>query len=240
MDDRIKPTAAVAIGVAVLYTVAFISIPVVSGIEYADWFDTAENAARTGIAGLVAGSAVLLAFLVLARWDMLWRDPGAAADVVAAVDTAAALRPRDRRASCRHRMGTRARPAAACHRRRGSAGRVRRGDDVPRHLPARHAHRRTHRKHGRCCGPRSRSARCTCPTCFSAPGLPGSPRFRSPRSPASRCTCSGAASAPSFRRWSRMGSGTSRPSSISTTARAARTTWRCTARCWSLPPRWSR
>ena len=43
--------------------------------EYADWFDTAENAARTGIAGLVAGSAVLLAFLVLARWDMLWRDP---------------------------------------------------------------------------------------------------------------------------------------------------------------------
>ena len=71
----IKPTAGAAIAVAVLYTVAFISIPVVSGIEYADWFDTAENAARTGIAGLVAGSAVLLAFLVLARWDMLWRDP---------------------------------------------------------------------------------------------------------------------------------------------------------------------
>jgi len=76
MGDRfIKPTAGTAIAVAVLYTVAFISIPVVSGIEYADWFDTAENAARTGIAGLVAGSAVLLAFLVLARWDMLWRDP---------------------------------------------------------------------------------------------------------------------------------------------------------------------
>jgi len=75
MDDRIRPRAAVAIGVAVLYTVAFISIPVVSGIEYADWFDTAENAARTGIAGLAAGSAVLLAFLALARWDMLWRDP---------------------------------------------------------------------------------------------------------------------------------------------------------------------
>jgi membrane protease YdiL (CAAX protease family) len=71
----IKPTAGTAIAVAVLYTVAFISIPVVSGIEYADWFDTAENAARTGIAGLVAGIAVLLAFLALARWDMLWRDP---------------------------------------------------------------------------------------------------------------------------------------------------------------------
>ena len=75
MGERIPPTAGTAIAVALLYTAAFISIPVVSGIEYSDWFDSAENAVRTGIAGLVAGSAVLLAFLVLARWDMLWRDP---------------------------------------------------------------------------------------------------------------------------------------------------------------------
>jgi len=75
MGERIPPTAGTAIAVALLYTAAFISIPVVSGIEYADWFDSAENAARTGIAGLAAGSAVLLAFLVLARWDLLWRDP---------------------------------------------------------------------------------------------------------------------------------------------------------------------
>ena len=74
-NGRIEPSVGIAIGVSILYAVAFISIPVVSGIEYADWFDTAENAARTGIAGLLAGTAVLLAFLAWARWNMLWRDP---------------------------------------------------------------------------------------------------------------------------------------------------------------------
>jgi len=74
-DGRIRPSVGMAIGVSMLYAMAFLSMPVVSGIEYADWFDTAENAARTGIAGLLAGIAVLSAFLAWARWNMLWRDP---------------------------------------------------------------------------------------------------------------------------------------------------------------------
>jgi len=74
-NGRVRPSVGVSIGVSIVYTVAFLSMPVVSGLEYADWFDTAENAARTGIAGLLAGTAVLLAFLAWARWDMLWRDP---------------------------------------------------------------------------------------------------------------------------------------------------------------------
>lgn len=74
-SHRIRPSAGVAIGVFIVYTVVFISIPLVAGVEYADWFDTAENAAKTAIAGLAAGIVVVLAFLAWARWDMLWRDP---------------------------------------------------------------------------------------------------------------------------------------------------------------------
>jgi hypothetical protein len=92
-DGRADPAdGRTAIAVALLYTAAFISIPVVSGIEYADWFDSAENAARTGIAGLAAGSAVLLAFSRAGAVGPAVARPRTAADVGAAVDTAAALR----------------------------------------------------------------------------------------------------------------------------------------------------
>jgi len=58
MGERIPPTAGTAIAVALLYTAAFISIPVVSGIEYADWFDSAGRVVGWESALRAAGAEV--------------------------------------------------------------------------------------------------------------------------------------------------------------------------------------
>lgn len=72
---RIKPSVPVAFGVFVVYVIAFIGLSGSSGISYDDWFDTAPNIWRTAVLPLAAGSLVLIAFLLWARWDFVFRDP---------------------------------------------------------------------------------------------------------------------------------------------------------------------
>lgn len=72
---RITPSVAVGIGVWILYSALGYSIQWSSGIPYPDWFKTADNAWRTAIIPLGAGSVVLIAFVLFARWRYLWSDP---------------------------------------------------------------------------------------------------------------------------------------------------------------------
>jgi membrane protease YdiL (CAAX protease family) len=72
---RVAPTLPVAVAVAVAYVVVFIGLSSTSGIAYADWFANGENAFRTAVLPLLGGSAVLVLFLVWARWDFVFRDP---------------------------------------------------------------------------------------------------------------------------------------------------------------------
>jgi uncharacterized protein len=72
---RIQPSVGAAIGLFLAYVVVFIGVAAASGIDYGDWFASAGNVWRSAIAGLAAGTVVLVAFLAWARWDMLWRDP---------------------------------------------------------------------------------------------------------------------------------------------------------------------
>ncbi|MGB8020580.1 MAG: CPBP family intramembrane glutamic endopeptidase [Candidatus Nanopelagicales bacterium] len=64
-----------AIGVFIAYVVAFIGLSATSGIAYADWFATGDNAFRTAVIPLIGGSLVLIAFVLWARWDFVFRDP---------------------------------------------------------------------------------------------------------------------------------------------------------------------
>lgn len=73
--SRIRPSFAVAVGVWIAYTVVAVGVQASSGIAYADWFKTAANAWRTGVLSLAAGSVLLAAFIVVARWNHLWREP---------------------------------------------------------------------------------------------------------------------------------------------------------------------
>lgn len=71
----IEPSVPVAIGVLAVYIVAFIGVTGSAGVPYTEWFTTPENVWRVAVLGLVAASAVLIAFLLWARWDFVWRDP---------------------------------------------------------------------------------------------------------------------------------------------------------------------
>lgn len=70
-----RPTIAVAVGLWILYTIVSVGLQASSGIPYADWFKTAANAWRTGVASLVAGSVMLVIAVAVLRWTFLWRDP---------------------------------------------------------------------------------------------------------------------------------------------------------------------
>ena len=72
---RIEPSVTVAFVAVLAYTLVFITLAATSGIPYTEWFDTADNAVRTAVIPLAVGNVMLLAFVVWARWDMLWRDP---------------------------------------------------------------------------------------------------------------------------------------------------------------------
>jgi len=73
---RIKPSPLVGIVMVVLYIVVTFSIQLGTGIPYKDWISTPENGLRAAVIPLIVGSLLLIVFLVIARWDMIWRDPG--------------------------------------------------------------------------------------------------------------------------------------------------------------------
>ncbi len=72
---RVAPSVPVAIGVFIAYVAVFIGLSSTSGIDYDDWFDSGANAFRTAVIPLIGGTLVLIAFLVWARWDWVFKDP---------------------------------------------------------------------------------------------------------------------------------------------------------------------
>ena len=72
---RIQPSVGVGIGVVLAYMIICFGIQISSGISYKDWFLNADNAYRTAVLPLAICSVLLIAFLLVARWDMVWRDP---------------------------------------------------------------------------------------------------------------------------------------------------------------------
>ena len=73
---RVQPSISVGVGVVLAYMILGFSIQLSTGIDYKDWFDTADNAYRAAVIPLAASSILLIAFLSWARWDIVWRDPG--------------------------------------------------------------------------------------------------------------------------------------------------------------------
>lgn len=73
---RIQPSVGVGIVVVLVYMAVSFGIQASSGIEYKDWFLNADNAYRAAVLPLVVCSVLLILFLLVARWDMVWRDPG--------------------------------------------------------------------------------------------------------------------------------------------------------------------
>jgi len=73
---RIKPTPLVGVAMIVAYIVVVFGLQLSSGIPYVDWVSTPANGLRTAVIPLAVGSVLLIAFLAIARWDMIWRDPG--------------------------------------------------------------------------------------------------------------------------------------------------------------------
>ena len=72
---RIAPTLPVAIGVFIAYVVVFIGLSATSGIVFDEWFTSSSNIVRAAVIPLVGGSLVLIAFLLWARWDFVFKDP---------------------------------------------------------------------------------------------------------------------------------------------------------------------
>ncbi|SES36110.1 hypothetical protein SAMN05216199_3112 [Pedococcus cremeus] len=73
---RIKPTPLMGVAMIVAYIVVVFGLQFSSGIPYVDWVSTPANGLRTAVLPLAVGSVLLVAFLAIARWDMIWRDPG--------------------------------------------------------------------------------------------------------------------------------------------------------------------
>lgn len=72
---RIAPSVPVALGVFVAYVAVFIGLSSTSGIGYDDWFDSGANIWRSAVLPLVAGTVLLVLFMLWARWDFVFRDP---------------------------------------------------------------------------------------------------------------------------------------------------------------------
>ena len=73
---RIKPAPLVGVVMVVVYIVVVFGLQLGTGIPYADWTRTAANGVRAAVIPLAVGSLLLIVFLAIARWDMIWRDPG--------------------------------------------------------------------------------------------------------------------------------------------------------------------
>lgn len=75
MNRRLGPSLAAGLVAWLVYTVIANAVQASAGVPYTDWFKTAGNAWRIGVLSLAAGSAFLVAFVLVTRWDHLWRDP---------------------------------------------------------------------------------------------------------------------------------------------------------------------
>lgn len=73
---RIQPAPLVGAAVVVLYVIVVFGLQLASGLPYTEWTTTPAHALRAAVIPLAAGSVLLIAFLAVARWDMVWRDPG--------------------------------------------------------------------------------------------------------------------------------------------------------------------
>ena len=62
----IQPTIAVGLGAWLLYFALTFAIQSSAGVAYADWFKTADNAWRTAVLSLAAGSLLLVIITRLA------------------------------------------------------------------------------------------------------------------------------------------------------------------------------
>lgn len=70
-------TPSVALGVIawLAYTAVTVGVQASADIPYDQWFTTAANAWRVGVASLVAGALLLIVLVAATRWNHLWRDP---------------------------------------------------------------------------------------------------------------------------------------------------------------------
>ena len=73
---RIKPAPLVGVIMVALYVVVVFGLQLASGIPYAEWTSTPTHTVHAAVIPLAAGCVLLIAFLAIARWDMIWRDPG--------------------------------------------------------------------------------------------------------------------------------------------------------------------
>ena len=75
---RIQPSVGVAVAMVIAYTVVVngLQIALRDGIGYDDFFDTTEGTYRGAVIPLYGGWALLIAFMLIARWDFLWKDAG--------------------------------------------------------------------------------------------------------------------------------------------------------------------
>ena len=73
---RLRPSVWVGVAVVAVYIVVVFGLQLSSGLPYDQWVDTAGHGIRAAVIPLAAGSALLIAFLAFARWDMVWKDPG--------------------------------------------------------------------------------------------------------------------------------------------------------------------
>lgn len=74
--SRIDPSWKVALGVVVVYVVIITAIAQALGSDYTTIVDTAHNAYIGAVYPLAAGGVFLTLFLLWARWDWVWGDPG--------------------------------------------------------------------------------------------------------------------------------------------------------------------
>ena len=72
---RVQPTVPVGVTVAVVYTIILSTMQQMSGVQYDEFFENANNTWRGPVFSLAIGSVLLVAFVACARWDILWRDP---------------------------------------------------------------------------------------------------------------------------------------------------------------------
>ncbi|MFF3063434.1 CPBP family intramembrane glutamic endopeptidase [Oerskovia sp. NPDC057915] len=71
---RVAPSVPVAAVVFVVYCVIVIGLMRISGVGYEHFFDTTGDTMRAVVLPLAAGAVWLVAFLVWARWDHVFRD----------------------------------------------------------------------------------------------------------------------------------------------------------------------
>jgi membrane protease YdiL (CAAX protease family) len=69
------PSAALATIGLFAYISIFYGMAQASGIPYGEWFASADNALHSALIPLLAGCGFLAMFMLVFRWNALWRDP---------------------------------------------------------------------------------------------------------------------------------------------------------------------